>query len=124
MNAMIASLEDDDMKAMAHYFASQKLQPASAAAMQTIEQGQKIWRGGIAEKGVPACAACHGPAGSGMPSQYPRIAGQFADYTFQQLKNFRDGMRKNDANEMMRTIALKMTDPEMKAVADYAAGLR
>lgn len=124
MNAMIISLEDEDMKAMAQYLAAQKLQPAEAANVDTIEQGQSIWRGGIAAKGVPACAACHGPAGAGMPAQYPRISGQFAEYTFDQLKAFRDGIRQNDPNEMMRTIALKMTDPEMKAVADYAAGLR
>lgn len=124
MGAMIAGLEDDDMKAMAQYLAAQTLQPAQAANVDTIELGQSIWRGGIATKGVPACAACHGPAGAGMPAQYPRIAGQFAEYTFDQLKGFRDGIRKNDPNEMMRVIALKMTDPEMKAVADYAAGLR
>lgn len=124
MGAMIAGLEDGDMKAMAQYLAAQTLQPAQAANVDTIELGQSIWRGGIAAKGVPACAACHGPAGAGMPAQYPRIAGQFAEYTFDQLKGFRDGIRKNDPNEMMRVIALKMTDPEMKAVADYAAGLR
>jgi cytochrome c553 len=124
MSAMIASLEDEDMKAMAVYLAGQTLQPAQAANVDTVELGQSIWRGGIADKGVPACAACHGPAGGGMPAQYPRISGQFAEYTFDQLKAFRDGIRKNDPNEMMRNIALKMTDPEMKAVADYAAGLR
>ncbi|MBI1905411.1 MAG: cytochrome c4 [Rhodocyclales bacterium] len=124
MGAMIAGLEDEDMKAMAQYLAAQTLQPAQAANVDTVELGQSIWRGGIAAKGVPACAACHGPAGAGMPAQYPRVSGQFAEYTFDQLKGFRDGIRKNDPNEMMRTIALKMTDPEMKAVADYAAGLR
>ena len=89
-----------------------------------MELGQKIWRGGIASKGVPACAACHGPAGAGLPAQYPRLSGQFADYSAAQLKAFRDGGRENDPNRMMRMIALKMTDAEMNAVADYAAGLR
>ena len=73
---------------------------------------------------MPACAACHGPAGAGLPAQYPRLSGQFAEYTEAQLKAFRDGGRDNDPNRMMRMIALKMTDAEMKAVADFAAGLR
>jgi len=124
MNAMVASLDDADKRSLAAYYAAQPLQPEAAANRDTIERGQSIWRGGIADKGVPACAACHGPAGSGIPAEYPRISGQFAAYTFAQLKAFRDGDRANDPNKMMRMIALKMTDPEMKAVADYAAGLR
>jgi len=124
MSAMVAGLEDADMKALAQYFASQTLQPEAATSAETIARGQSIWRGGIAEKGVPACAACHGPAGAGLPAQFPRLSGQFADYTAAQLKGFRDGVRENDPNQMMRMIALKMTDAEIKAVADYAAGLR
>lgn len=73
---------------------------------------------------MPACAACHGPAGAGLPAQYPALAGQFSEYTEAQLKAFRDEVRANDPNKMMRMIAIKMTDPEIKAVADYAAGLR
>ncbi len=124
MGAMVAGLEDEDMKGLAKYFASFELQPESSKNLETMELGQKIWRGGIASKGVPACAACHGPAGAGLPAQYPRLAGQFADYSAAQLKAFRDGGRENDPNRMMRMIALKMTDAEMNAVADYAAGLR
>ncbi|MBS0544366.1 MAG: cytochrome c4 [Proteobacteria bacterium] len=124
MSAMAAGLEEADMKGLAEYFASQTQKPEPAKNVATIDQGQKIWRGGIPAKGVPACAACHGPAGAGLPAQYPRLSGQFADYTEAQLKAFRDGVRANDPNRMMRMIALKMTDPEMKAVADYAAGLR
>lgn len=124
MNSMVAPLSDDDMRALAHYYAQQTLEPEVAQNPDTVEQGRAIWRGGIAAKGVPACAACHGPTGAGMPAQYPRISGQFAKYTFTQLKAFRDGDRSNDAAEMMRDIALKMTDKEMQAVADYAAGLR
>ena len=124
MNAMVAALEDEDMKALAYHFASQELQPEVAKNLDTIEQGQTIWRAGIASKGVPACAACHGPTGAGLPAQYPRLSGQFADYTLLQLQAFRDGGRSNDPNAMMRSIALKMTDAEMRAVADYAAGLR
>ena len=124
MGGMVAGLSDDDMKALAHYFAANKLQPEPAKNLASIELGQKIWRGGIPTKGVPACAACHGPAGAGMPAQYPRLSGQFAEYTETQLKAFRDGVRANDPSKMMQMIAIKMTDPEIKAVADYAAGLR
>ena len=124
MGAMVAGLEDEDMKGLAKYFASFELQPESSKNLETMELGQKIWRGGIASKGVPACASCHGPAGAGLPAQYPRLSGQFADYSAAQLKAFRDGGRENDPNRMMRMIALKMTDAEMNAVADYAAGLR
>ncbi|MCK2095406.1 c-type cytochrome [Thauera aromatica] len=124
MSAMVAGLEENDMRALASYFASFEQQPEAAKSMETAELGQQIWRAGIAAKGVPACAACHGPAGAGMPAQYPRLSGQFAEYTEAQMKAFRDGARHNDPNSMMRTVALKMTDPEIKAVADYAAGLR
>ena len=124
MGAMVAGLEDEDMKGLAKYFASFELQPETSKNLETMELGQKIWRGGIASKGVPACAACHGPAGAGLPAQYPRLSGQFADYSAAQLKAFRDGGRENDPNRMMRMIALKMTDAEMNAVSDYAAGLR
>ncbi|THF60685.1 c-type cytochrome [Pseudothauera rhizosphaerae] len=124
MSAMAAIVEDADVPAVAQYFASQTLQPEPTKNLETVELGQKIWRAGIADKGVPACAACHGPAGAGLPAQYPRLSGQFAEYTALQLQKFRDGGRDNDPNQMMRTIALKLTDAEMRAVADYAAGLR
>lgn len=124
MGAMVAGLDEADMKGLAVYFAGQKLVPEAAKNLDTVERGQKIWRAGIPSKGVPACAACHGPAGTGLPAQYPALAGQFAEYTEAQLKAFRDEVRANDPNKMMRMIAIKMTDPEIKAVADYAAGLR
>lgn len=124
MSAMAALVADEDIAAVAQYYASQTLQPEPTKNLETVELGQKIWRAGIADKGVPACAACHGPTGSGMPAQYPRLSGQFAEYTTLQLQKFRDGGRDNDPNQMMRMIALKMTDAEMRAVADYAAGLR
>jgi cytochrome c553 len=124
MGGMVAGLEEADMRGLAKYFASFELKPEPAKNLATIELGQQIWRGGIASKGVPACASCHGPAGAGMPAQYPRLSGQFADYIDAQMKAFRDGVRQNDPNSMMRMIAIKMTDPEIKAVSDYAAGLR
>jgi len=124
MGGMVASLSEDDMKGLAAHFAGQQLKPEAAKNKASIELGQKLWRAGDQKRGIPACAACHGPAGAGLPAQYPRLSGQFADYTEAQLKLFRAGERANDPARMMRTIALKMTDPEIKAVADYAAGLR
>ncbi|WP_374265082.1 cytochrome c [Zoogloea sp.] len=124
MGGMVAALSPEDMKGLATYFASQQLKPESAKNKATIDLGQRLWRAGDLKRGIPACAACHGPAGAGLPAQYPRLAGQFADYTEAQLRAFRAGERANDPAKMMRTIALKMTDPEIKAVADYAAGLR
>ncbi len=125
MMGMISSLDEGQMRDVAAWFASQKQTGDKAKGdAKTIAQGQKLYRAGDVAKGLAACAGCHGPAGAGMPAQYPRIGGQFADYTEAQLKAFRDGGRANDANTMMRTIALKMTDAEMKAVSDYIAGLR
>ncbi|MBS0347013.1 MAG: cytochrome c4 [Proteobacteria bacterium] len=124
MGGMAAPLSDDDIKGLAAYFAGQQLKPEAAKNKASIELGQKLWRAGDLKRGIPACAACHGPAGAGLPAQFPRLSGQFSDYTEAQLKAFRAGERANDPNKMMRTIALKMTDPEIKAVADFAAGLR
>jgi cytochrome c553 len=124
MAGMVANLSDADMRALAAYYASQKLKPAAASDKDLAALGQKIWRGGIAGKSVAACAGCHGPDGAGIPGQYPRLAGQFAEYVDAQLKLFRAGGRANDPNGMMRGVAARMSDEEIKAVAEYAAGLR
>ncbi len=124
MGGMAAPLSDEDMKNVAAWFASQKQKPAAATDESKIALGQKLWRQGDFKKGVPACAGCHGPAGAGLPAQYPRLAGQFAEYTEAQLKSFRVDERANDPEKMMRTIAAKLSDVEIKAVAEYAAGLR
>lgn len=124
MGGMVAALSDDDMKGLAAYFAGQKLKPDSAKDSKSVEVGQKLYRAGDSAKGLPACAGCHGPAGAGIPAQFPRISGQYAEYTEAQLKAFRAGERANDPNQMMRMIAIKMTDAEIKAVSDYVAGLR
>jgi cytochrome c553 len=125
MNGMIAAFDDGQMRDLAAYFAVAGPRPANVAKnRETVELGQKLYRSGDLAKGLPACAACHGPAGAGLPAQYPRIGGQFAEYTEAQLKSFRDGVRANDPNKMMRMVAIKMTDAEIKAVSDYIAGLR
>ena len=124
MNGMIAAYDEGQMRDLAAYFAAQTRKGETAKIRESIELGQKLYRGGDQAKGLQACAACHGPAGAGIRAQYPRIAGQFADYTEAQLKSFREGARSNDANRMMRMVAIKMTDPEIRAVSDYVAGLR
>lgn len=124
MAGMAAGLSDEDIRNLAAYFSQQKLTPAVAKDEKLIAEGQKLWRMGDFEKGIPACAGCHGPAGAGLPAQYPRLAGQFPEYTDAQLKAFRQGERANDPEKMMRTIAAKLSDAEMKAVAEFAAGLR
>ena len=86
--------------------------------------GQNLWRKGDFERGIPACAGCHGPSGAGVPNQYPRLSGQYAEYTELQLKNFRSEERSNDSEKIMRTIADKLSDKQIKALADYIAGLR
>ncbi|AZG13184.1 MULTISPECIES: c-type cytochrome [Cupriavidus] len=122
MSLYAQALSDQDMKDIGAYLGKQQLKPATAKNKTTIEDGQKIYRAGIAAKGVPACAACHGPTGAGIPSQYPRIGGQYSEYTEAQLVAFRQGTRKN--NSVMSTIAARMSDAEIKAVADYVAGVR
>lgn len=124
MAGMVAGLSDEDRGAVAAYFAAQTLKPAAASDKNLAAQGQKIWRGGIADRGVAACAGCHGPDGAGIPGVYPRLSGQFPEYLDAQLKLFRAGGRANDPNGMMRGVAARMTDEEIKAVAQYAAGLR
>ncbi len=124
MGGMVAALGEDDMKSLSVYFSQQKQKPATAKDVKLIAEGQKIWRMGDFEKGVPSCAGCHGATGAGLPAQYPRLSGQYAEYTEDQLKKFRADERNNDPEKMMRTIAAKLSDRQIKAVAEYAAGLR
>ena len=122
MKGMATTLSEDDMKNVAAFYASKKAKPGFAKNKELVALGEKIYRGGIADRSVPACAACHSPTGAGIPAQYPRLAGQHADYTEAQLVSFRVGARKNSAQ--MIGVAAKMNDKEIKAVADYIAGLR
>jgi len=124
MAGMTAALTVDDMKGLALYFSQQKRKSASATDEKLVAAGKNLWRKGDFEKGVPACAGCHGPAGAGVPAQYPRLAGQYAEYTDLQLKNFRSEERSNDPEKMMRAVADKLSDKQIKALADYVAGLR
>ena len=123
MGGMISPYDLGQMRDLAAYFAAQTAKPGAAKNEATVKLGQTIYRRGINDKGLPACASCHGPTGAGIPAQYPRISGQHADYAEAQLKAFREGTRANDPAMIMRTIALKMTDSEIKAVTDYMAGL-
>ncbi len=124
MAGMAALLSDDDMKGLAAYFSQQKRKPASASDAKLVAAGKTLWRKGDFDKGIPACSGCHGPNGAGIPAQYPRLAGQHAEYTELQLKNFRSEERSNDPGRMMRSVADKLSDKQIKALADYIAGLR
>ena len=124
MTALVANLSRDDMANLATYFASQQAKPREARNAELAKLGQTIYRGGIISRGVAACSSCHGANGAGMPAQFPRLAGQHAQYTSDQLKAFRVGARANDPNRMMRLTAIKLTDREIDAVAQYVQGLR
>ncbi len=124
MLGFASTLSPDDVRNVAAYFAAQTPKPGASHNDKTIALGQKLWRGGDVARGIPACASCHGATGAGVPVQYPRLKGQHADYLEVQLKAFRAGERANDPSRMMRTISAKLSDAEIKAVADYAAGLK
>jgi len=121
MMGMSMPLNDQDMVNIATYLSQQTPSQGVAQSKETIELGKSIYRGGIASKGVPACAGCHSPNGAGIPSQYPRQGGQWAEYSYNQLIGFREGTRNNSVQ--MTTISSKLSDQEMKAVSDYMAGL-
>ncbi len=122
MQGMAAMLSDDDMRNVAAWLASKPAKPGFAKDKDLVALGERIYRGGIADRSIAACAGCHSPNGAGIPAQYPRLSGQNAEYTVQQLTSFRDGKRGNSLP--MAQVAAKMNDREIKAVADYIAGLR
>lgn len=122
MKGFASALSDEDMKNIAYWVAAKKAKPGFAKDKELVALGEKIYRGGITDRQVPACAGCHSPNGAGIPAQFPRIGGQHADYTIAQLSTFRDGGRKNSLQ--MTQVAAKLNDREIKAVADYIAGLR
>jgi cbb3-type cytochrome c oxidase subunit III len=122
MSGMAAALSDEDMKNVAAWLSAQKPKAGFAKDKETIALGERIYRGGVADRQIAACAGCHSPTGAGIPAQYPRLSGQHAQYSATQLTAFRDGVRKNSTQ--MSQIAAKLNDREIKAVADYMAGLR
>ena len=130
MQGMAAPLSADDMRAVGVYYSRQKPKGLAAKDIDLVKAGQSLWRGGDAASGVPACSACHSPTGAGIPKNYPRVAGQYPEYTLAQLKAFRSGERGMDKDgkdvngRIMHGVAKAMTDFQMKAVAEYAAGLR
>ncbi|MEP7084849.1 MAG: c-type cytochrome [Betaproteobacteria bacterium] len=136
MMAMAAALTDEDAKMLGTYFSEKKAKPGSAKDKALADIGQKVYRGGNSKTGVPACAACHSPTGVGIPAQYPRLSGQFADYTYAQLQGFVRGDRGGEIKladgklvedvrgKVMTNVASRMSEREMRAVAEYISGLR
>ncbi|MCC2674535.1 MAG: cytochrome c4 [Ramlibacter sp.] len=122
MQGFAAQLTEQDMVNIGAYLGTQKAKPGFAKDKELVSLGEKIYRGGVQDRQVPACAGCHSPNGAGVPAQYPRLSGQHADYTGSQLVAFRDGVRKN--SPQMSQIAAKLNDREIRAVSDYIAGLR
>ena len=122
MKGFASALSDDDMKNIAYWVTSKAAKPGFAKDKDLVALGERIYRGGIADRSIAACASCHSPNGAGLPAQYPRLSGQHADYTAKQLVEFRDGKRANSVQ--MTQVAAKLNDKEIKAVADYIAGLR
>ena len=122
MMGFAAGLSEDDMKNIAFWVASNKAKAGFAKDKDLASLGERIYRGGIQERQIAACAGCHSPTGAGIPAQYPRLAGQHAEYVATQLTSFRDGVRKNSLQ--MSQVAAKLNDREIKALADYVAGLR
>ena len=124
MLGMAAALSEEDMADIGAFYASQKLAGPAPADESKLELGRQIYKGGDLTTGIPACQACHGPKGTGVPgSGYPQVGGQYVDYTLAQLKAFREGARANDDKELMRSIIKDMTDEQLEAVANYIATL-
>ncbi|MCR6480668.1 cytochrome c4 [Variovorax sp. ZS18.2.2] len=122
MKPLAAALSDEDMRNIAWFVGSKKIKTGFSKDKDIIALGEKIYRGGIGDRQIPACAGCHSPNGAGIPAQYPRLGGQNAEYTIAQLTAFRENVRNNSIP--MTGVAAKLNDREIKAVADYIAGLR
>jgi len=122
MAGIAGGLTEDDMKNIAFWVTTNKAKPGAATDKDLVALSERIYRGGIQERQITACAGCHSPNGAGIPAMYPRMSGQHAEYTAAQLSYFRDGIRKN--NLIMTQVAARLNDREIKALADYIAGLR
>lgn len=124
MAGQVANLDEQDMRDLAAYYASQDPVVAGSVSEDLRDLGETIYRGGLPDKGVAACMACHGPSGAGMPGAgFPRIGGQHAQYVATQLRAYRSGERDTDRNAMMRTVAEQLSDEEIQAVSSYVSGL-
>ena len=125
MKGMVANLTEQDMINLGSYFEQQKQNLLFAKSNGENSLGEKIYRAGVATKGLPACASCHGPAGHGVPNLYPRLNAQHSDYILSQLNRFRVlEDEPGTASAPMRAISVRLTEEEMKAVADYIQGLQ
>ncbi len=122
MQGFASQLSEADMKDIAYWVTTKKNKPGFAKEKELVLLGERIYRGGISDRQVAACAGCHSPTGAGIPAQYPRLGGQHADYTSAQLTSFRDGVRQNSLQ--MTQVASKLNDREIRALSDYIAGLR
>jgi cytochrome c553 len=123
MSGQAAPLSEVDIADLAAYYASQKVR-AGAADPAVVKQGERLYRGGNSGTGIAACMACHGPSGSGNPmARFPALSGQHPAYVAKALQDYRSGARDNDPNAMMRRIAERLSDREIKAVAQYIYGL-
>ena len=121
MSGFAGTLSPEDRLNLAAWFSSQAPAAEPPGEVKDLDLGQRLYKAGLPEKAVPACAGCHGPTGAGLPARYPRIGGQHSDYIEAQLRGFREGSRRN--NEAMYQIAFRLSDPEIKALADYVSGL-
>ena len=124
MSGVVGMLSEDDIRNVAAWYAAQPPKLSQATRSKLVAMGEKLWRAGDVDRGVPACAACHGPTGSGIPALYPRLSGQYQEYTEIQLQHFKNGTRSNDPAAIMRSIAHRLSNEEIKALADFTAGLR
>ena len=130
MQGIAAGMSPEDMRATGAFYAQQTARGLSAKDANLVKMGAALWRGGDAANGVPACASCHAPNGAGIPKNYPRVAGQYAEYTYAQLVAFKNGQRGRDKEgkdvngRVMRSVAKGLSDAQMKAVSEFAAGLR
>jgi cytochrome c553 len=122
MAGFAATLSDQQMIDIAHWLATQPPKPGFATNAELAAQGERIYRGGVADRQIASCAGCHGPTGAGIPAQFPRLAGQHAEYVKAQMNAFRSGARAN--NPVMNMVAAKLNDKEIEALAEYIAGLR
>ncbi len=121
MKGFASALSDDDMRNIAYWVTSKKAKPGFAKDKELVATGERLYRGGNGERQIAACAGCHSPNGAGIPAAFPRLAGQHAEYVATQLTAFRDGVRTN--NPIMNQVAVRLNDREIKALADYIAGL-